>query len=180
MRQPSRTRSGGSSVAVAGSGVLQCGGMKRAFLIHGWGGTPEHGFFPWLRRELESRGYAVEAPNMPDADAPAALRMLERLPAGTKLGRVILVAPVIDQILAMSPEEEVVARPWLDRPLAWDRIGGATDALIGIFSDDDRWIPVEGEALVRAAGGQTLALKGRGHFSGGEGCHDLPELLNYL
>ncbi|OGL95212.1 hypothetical protein A2348_02735 [Candidatus Uhrbacteria bacterium RIFOXYB12_FULL_58_10] len=28
--------------------------MKRAFVIHGWDGTPDHGFFPWLRDESEA------------------------------------------------------------------------------------------------------------------------------
>lgn len=184
--------------------------MKRAYLIHGWGGTPEHGFFPWLKTELEARGYAVEAPVMPEADAPAyekwvpfleervgtpdedtllvghsmggqaALRFLERLPDGGRVGTVILVAPVTDAIKGMSESEEAVARPWLDRPLDWAKIGRSADSIVGIFSDTDRWIPTEGEALVRGAGGKTVVLHGRGHFSGDEGCHDLPEALNYL
>ncbi len=184
--------------------------MKRAYLIHGWSGTPEHGFFPWLKRELEARGYAVEAPAMPDADAPAyekwmpfletlvgtpdeqtllvghsmggqaALRFLERLPDGARVGTVVLVAPVIDRIKGMSPAEELVARPWLERPLDWAKIGRSVDAIVGIFSDNDRWIPTEGEALVRELGGKTMMLHGRSHFSGDDGCHDLPELLDAL
>ena len=44
--------------------------MKKAYLIHGWGGNPENGWFPWLKRELEEQGYKVFAPAMPDTENP--------------------------------------------------------------------------------------------------------------
>ena len=44
--------------------------MKRVFIIHGWGGNPEEGWFPWLKSELEKRDYYVEVPEMPDTENP--------------------------------------------------------------------------------------------------------------
>lgn len=41
--------------------------MKRVFIIHGWGGHPEEGWFPWAKNELEKRGFEVHVPAMPDA-----------------------------------------------------------------------------------------------------------------
>jgi len=41
--------------------------MKRAFIIHGWGGNPEEGWFPWAKKELEKKGFEVYVPTMPDA-----------------------------------------------------------------------------------------------------------------
>lgn len=185
--------------------------MKRAYLIHGWGGKPDHGFFPWLKRELELRGYSVEVPAMPDAETPsyekwvpfieslvgtpdedtlvvghsmggqAALRVLERLPEGGRIGTVVLVAPVVDRIEGMSPEDEVVARPWLDRPFDVEKIKRSVGALVGIFSDNDRWIPLASETVVRdQMGAKTVVLPGRGHFSGDDGCREVPELLNLI
>jgi predicted alpha/beta hydrolase family esterase len=43
---------------------------KRVFIIHGWGGSPQEGWFPWLSAELEKRGFAVQTPEMPDTDNP--------------------------------------------------------------------------------------------------------------
>jgi len=43
---------------------------KRVFLVHGWEGRPDEGWFPWLKRELEATGFTVEIPAMPDAAAP--------------------------------------------------------------------------------------------------------------
>jgi uncharacterized protein len=42
--------------------------MKRAFIIHGWGGFPEEGWFPWAKDELEKRGFSVQVPSIPDVD----------------------------------------------------------------------------------------------------------------
>ena len=41
--------------------------MKRVFIIHGWGGHPEEGWFPWAKRELEKRSFEVHVPSLPDA-----------------------------------------------------------------------------------------------------------------
>ena len=44
--------------------------MKRVFIIHGWEGNPNNAWFPWLKKELETRGFEVNAPAMPDPDEP--------------------------------------------------------------------------------------------------------------
>lgn len=43
---------------------------KRVFIIHGWDGYPEEGWFPWLKKELETRGFAVFVPQLPKPDEP--------------------------------------------------------------------------------------------------------------
>lgn len=37
-------------------------------LVHGYGGSPRRGFFPWLKGELEKRGYRVQTPLLPHTD----------------------------------------------------------------------------------------------------------------
>lgn len=44
--------------------------MKRVFIIHGWDGNPEEAWLPWLKKELEGRGYKVFVPAMPNPTAP--------------------------------------------------------------------------------------------------------------
>lgn len=44
--------------------------MKRVFIIHGWEGYPEEGWFPWLKKELEEKSFAVQVLVMPDTDKP--------------------------------------------------------------------------------------------------------------
>lgn len=44
--------------------------MKKALLLHGWEGTSQSHWFPWLKSELETRWYEVEVPNLPETDTP--------------------------------------------------------------------------------------------------------------
>jgi uncharacterized protein len=43
---------------------------KRAFIIHGYLSSPNEAWLPWLRCELEERGYLVSVPQMPHPDRP--------------------------------------------------------------------------------------------------------------
>ncbi|MFH1427797.1 MAG: alpha/beta hydrolase [Patescibacteria group bacterium] len=43
---------------------------KKIYIIHGWDGYPEEGCFPWLKKELERRGYDVFIPLMPEPEKP--------------------------------------------------------------------------------------------------------------
>jgi uncharacterized protein len=43
---------------------------ERAFIIHGYLGYPTEAWLPWLKSELEKRGYQVWLPAMPHPDRP--------------------------------------------------------------------------------------------------------------
>ncbi len=44
--------------------------IKRAFIIHGWGGSPEHDWLQWLKEKLEQKGFEVHVPAMPNTFFP--------------------------------------------------------------------------------------------------------------
>lgn len=44
--------------------------MKRFFIIHRWSGSPEEDWYPWLKKELEQKGFEVFVPAMPNTDEP--------------------------------------------------------------------------------------------------------------
>jgi len=44
--------------------------MKKVLLVHGFTGDGNGVWFPWLKRELENRGYEVFNPNLPDSRRP--------------------------------------------------------------------------------------------------------------
>ncbi|OGI71902.1 hypothetical protein A3J61_00585 [Candidatus Nomurabacteria bacterium RIFCSPHIGHO2_02_FULL_38_15] len=44
--------------------------MKRVFVIHRWSGGPEDDWRPWLKGELEAKGYEVVVPEMPETEHP--------------------------------------------------------------------------------------------------------------
>ncbi len=47
---------------------------KRAFIIHGWDGYPEEGWFPWIKRELEKKGFITQIPAMPQPEHPKIMK----------------------------------------------------------------------------------------------------------
>lgn len=95
---------------------------KKAYIIHGWDGSPNQKLFVWLKTELEKRGFQVFVPSMPNTATPeihawvstlqhliteinsdtviighsiggqAVLRYLETLPEEAKAGKVIFIA----------------------------------------------------------------------------------------
>lgn len=130
---------------------------KRVFVIHGWEGNPDEGWFPWLRQALEERGFEVCVLAMPDPDEPkietwvpflrkevgqcdqhtyfvghsmgcqAILRYLESLPEGLKADGA---APTTPALRASPPQAggAVLVAPFLHlKPLALE---GERDAAI--------------------------------------------------
>lgn len=97
--------------------------MTRVIVVHRWGGTPETDWYPWLKREVESRGGECLILEMPDPNTPkikewvstlkqsvkevneqtyfvghsigcqTILRFIEGLPKNSEVGGVVLVAP---------------------------------------------------------------------------------------
>lgn len=122
---------------------------KKVYIIHGWYDSSAGCWFPWLKKELESKGFAVEAPDMPNTKTPkinewvgllktianlpnkdtyfvghsigcqTILRYIADLPDGTKAGGVLLVAPWLSSLTDLNEEELEIARPWLETPINW-------------------------------------------------------------
>ena len=110
--------------------------FKRVYIIHGWEGYPEENWFPWLKHEVEAKGFEVQVPQMPDADSPrinkwipalaqivknpdvdtyfvghsmgcqAIARYLEALPEGIKIGGVIFVAGFFKRLTGLGEEPD--------------------------------------------------------------------------
>lgn len=144
---------------------------KRVCLIHGLGGTPHDGWIPWLKQELEQRGYIVYAPQMPTPFQPdmnawqetiarligdvdeqtyfvghslgclAILHYLESLPLGQKAGGVVFVGGAL--ALPNVPAEKIahVVRPWFERQRDFEKIRERAEKIVAILSDDDPLIP---------------------------------------
>lgn len=143
---------------------------KKVFIIHQWWSSPSKDWYPWLKKELEKRGFRVFIPKMPETGKPkinawvsrlrklakkadkntyfvghsigaqAIMRYLETLPKNKKIGGVISVAGWF-KLTNLEPEEKPIAKPWLQTPLNFKKIKNIGNKFAAIFSDDDAYVP---------------------------------------
>lgn len=111
--------------------------MKRVFIVHGWDGHPQEGWFPWLKKELEQKGFEIHVPQLPEAENPriynwvpalakavgtpnretyfvghsmgcqTIARYLESLSEDTKVGGAVFVAGFFKRLTGLEDEPDV-------------------------------------------------------------------------
>jgi uncharacterized protein len=178
---------------------------KRVFMVHGWDGSPDEGWRPWLKVKLEKIGFAVSIPTMPDASDPkqeawvnhlsevvgspdeqsyfighslgciAILRYLESLPEEIRVGGVILVAG-FDDDLGVSELSD-----FFKTPIDWEKIRAHADSFVSIESDNDPYgLEKYNEVFSKKLHAKTLLEHDMKHFSGDDGITELPVVLREL
>ncbi len=53
--------------------------MKRAYIIHGWGGNPDEAWLVWVKNNLEKNGFGAVIPEMPDTWHPKISEWVNKL-----------------------------------------------------------------------------------------------------
>lgn len=180
--------------------------MKRVFLIHGWSGSPENSWFPWLKKELENSGFNVQIPSMPNPDNPeikswvshledmveeadentyfvghsigcqTIMRYVERL--DKPIGGAVFVAGFFRLLHLETEEEKMVAKPWLETLIDYKKVKQNIPKIIAIFSDDDPDVDLgDKELFEENLGAKTLVEHNKGHFSDDAGVKELPSAL---
>jgi hypothetical protein len=171
---------------------------KRVFVIHGWEGRPDDGWKPWLKKELESNGFSVSVPAMPDTKHPkmgawvghlaktvgvpdkdcyfvghslgciTILRYLETLGTGQKVGGVVLVAGFSSNLGYGELES------FFTKPVEWKNF-------VAIHSDNDPYVSLHYADFFKENLKATVSVEhGMKHFSGGDGITQLPVVLDRL
>lgn len=183
---------------------------KRVFIIHGWGGYPQEGWFPWLKSELEKKGFEVAVPAMPDAGAPViekwvghlakevgtpdsdtylvghsiggntVLRYLETV--AIPVGGAVCVAGALILSDTDSPEDQAVGKPWVETPIDFEKIKRNCPVVVAIYSTNEDVIPLEENKRIfeQKLGAKIIMEPSGGHFGGDSGITKLPSLLEAL
>jgi leucyl-tRNA synthetase len=77
-------------------------------LLHGFTATPKDDFHPWLKRELESRGYHVTAPELPNTENPTIPEQIEYVLKNIKFdSNTVLLGHSLGAVVAMKVVEQL-------------------------------------------------------------------------
>ncbi len=181
--------------------------MKNILILHGTNGNAQKNWFPWLKRELERKGYKVWIPNLPKSGEPsmrryndfifpkwkftsesiiighssgavAALGILQELPRNTVINKAILVAGFTTDLGWKEMKDLFGIR------LNWQKIKKQVRNIILYHSDNDPYIPLwHGEKLKKLLGAELIVMSKQGHFnvsSMGKKYTKFPELLEKI
>jgi uncharacterized protein len=184
--------------------------MKRAIIVHCFGGKANYAWYPWAKIQLEAQGYEVVVPDMPHTDEPqlsewlstlqnligepddelvlighslgtiTIMRYLEALPTGQRIRKAILAAAFTDPLGIKELEN------FFETRLDFTAIKPKTkDAFVVIQSDNDPYISRQyGNRLQDELDAKLIIKHAAGHMSGPidnkASCTELPEVIENL
>ncbi len=163
--------------------------MERAIILHGTLGSPTGNWFEWLRHELQTRGFSVWAPQLPQPEQPSLRRWLDYVYAECPfeidentlivghssgaicatllaqerltVGAVIGVSVFCDNSLNWEPNNML-----FDVAFDWEKLQTISTKLLFVHSDDDPYVPLDKAAFVaRNSGAELMVWPGQGHFN---------------
>ncbi len=161
--------------------------MKNAIILHGTGETEQSFWFPYLKHNLEKKGYTVSIPRLPDTDNPDLVTWLPAALKETYTPETILIGhssgcPLILSVLEnlnLTIKQAILvagfARPIgekkepqkiLQDRYDWGKIKLNIQEIIFINSDNDPWgcTDKEGRYMHDHLGGKLIVQKGEGHM----------------
>ena len=183
--------------------------MKNAIILHAMDDSPKSHWYPWLKSELETKGYEVHVLEMPNTDNPEINAWVSRLSeevgktddntlfVGHSIGCQTILRYLQTQKCACggavfvagwftlqgleTPEEEHITSPWLETSIDFDKVKRNLPKSTAIFSDNDPFVPLSDKEIFRAKfGTQIIVEHDKGHFTEGDDVTRLPSVLNSL
>ena len=166
--------------------------MKRVIIIHCWEGYPEYCWYPWVKKELEIKGFHVEVPAFPNTEKPklnkwlpmlkkiadqpsenlylighslgciTIMRYLESLAKDQKIGGVVFVAGFTKNV----GYKEI--KTFFETPVNFKKIKNKVkNGFVAIHSDDDPYVNLKyADIFEKKLGAEIIIKHNAKHFSG--------------
>jgi hypothetical protein len=177
--------------------------MSKAILIHGWEGTPQDEWFPWVGKELAAKGWEVITPAMPHTKNPKLSEWMEVLESLSPDKDTLLVGHSLANSLILHYLEKsnvkikgavmVAAWDWLMEdvkefhktffaaPFNYNAILEKQIPLFIVNSTTDPWIDLErSKPLAKKIGADFITMKDAGHFMARDGYTKFPQLVEII
>ncbi len=180
--------------------------MKKVFIIHGFEGSPNGWWRPWLMAELEKQDIYTCALSLPNSENPVCSEWVDEIQRHTEYNKddqIYLIGhslwgPAILRYLEKTKMNNtagviLVSSPStknknskLDSFLEWsfdfEEIRSKCKRFSVIHGDNDPLVPRENAQFLseKLWGGELVIVKGGGHLNGSAGCFELPQCLEVL
>ena len=180
--------------------------MKKVFIVHGFEGSPNGGWRPWLMGELQKQDIYACALAMPSPDKPVLAEWVAEITrhvdrnsqdelylVGHSLGvpailryleAASLASPLSGAVLVSGPCEPVTnekIKAFLAEPFDFASVRPRVGQCVVIHGDNDTVVPlVHAEKLSQALGAKLVVVKNGGHLNGSSGWYALPGCLAEL
>lgn len=179
--------------------------MKKVFIIHGFEGSPNGGWRPWLMAELEKQDIYACALSMPDPANPICgewvdeiARHVERnkkdqiylighslgVPAILRFLENTTATNVKGTILVSGPAFKTTKKKvenFLAEPFDFKTITSKVKDITVIHGDNDKSVSFDqAEFLQKELGAKLITIQNGGHLNGSAGWLQLPQALDAL
>lgn len=180
---------------------------KRAIIVHGWDYNPSMNWYPWLKKELENKGYSVLVPEMPNTSKPkisawtahlksiignidentylvghsigcqTIMRFLEK--ENKRITKAVFVAGWFKLDNLENEEVESIASPWLENNINYEKVKSNIDKLTVFLSSNDPYNCVKENKSIfeKELGAKVIILDNKGHFTSDDGVSQLRDVL---
>lgn len=178
--------------------------ISKVIFVHGWESSPKEGWWPWLKKELESRGFEVIAPVLPNSANPNMSKWLNKLKKaigipdqncyfiGHSLG-CITVLRYIESLKKQNIGGAVLVAgftsnlgydeldSFFKNKINWGKIKSHCEKFTVIHSKNDRYVSLHyGNFFKKRLGAKLLTEEKMGHFTDKDGIKKLPSALKSI
>ncbi len=179
--------------------------MKKVFIIHGFEGSPNGGWRPWLMAELEKLDVYACALAMPDPELPICSEWVEEIArhveknkkaeiylVGHSLGvpaifryleRALPDINIAGAVLVSGPAKKNTNSKitnFLETPFDFQKIKQNCSRFTVIQGEDDSVVPQEDAQFLSQELGELILIPNGGHLNGSSGWFSLPQALEAL
>jgi len=179
--------------------------MNKVFLIHGFEGSPNGGWRPWLMTKLNEHDVWAYSLSMPNPEKPILKEWLDEIKrqieknkndniylVGHSLGgtAILRYLEICDEknikgaILVSTPSEKNQLREidnFLETDFDYETIKRQVKNIVVINGDDDPYVPtLSAKHVAQETDGKLILIPNGKHLNDSSGFRDLPECLNAL
>ncbi len=175
--------------------------MKNALILHAWYDSPSGQWYPWLKKELESKGYTVSLPELPTmGTSNPDMEIMLKYIFENKLveADTVVIGHSLGSVLALRLAERVkykkgiILAGWDYNDLTpehqnfWVKMTDHTkikenvSSWVTIISDNDPYVTkIIAHEMAARLGAKAVDVGSKGHFLVKDGVTEVREILEF-